>query len=246
MVASDFQYDQAYVNTGHGQPVILLNGLFGNAHIWKPAVNALKDNFRVIVPRLPLMDFPVEHLNVRLAAYSLHEFIEYHQLQNVILVGHAVGGQLALMYTYLFPANIRKLVLISSGGLMERASSDIEANNYVQFLSEIDQTPSLKEQDDTSFRETGFGAMEDITGISRQFRISAFLNKIDHPVLLVWGLQDPISPPESALHFNDLLCNSEIRFLDNCGHVPMVEKPAEFAEHLLNFIRPQHGKSWYA
>lgn len=230
-VSNSNLYTQAYVNTGDGQPVILLNGLFGNVHIWKPLVEALRNNFQVIIPRIPLTNFALDDTNVKQVAQYLHEFITHHQLQNVILVGHAVGGQLALMYTHLYPANIRKLVLVSSGGLMERTSSEVDTTHYIQsLLEEPEQRFYLKE----FANET---ATEEITQTSKQFRVSTFLNKIDHPVLLVWGLQDPISPPESALHFNDLLGNSEIKFIEDCGHVPMLEKPEEFTQHVLTFLK---------
>lgn len=250
-------YTQTYINTGQGQVVILLHGIFGNIHIWKPVVEALKNDFHVIVPRLPLTDLPLEDANVKHIAHVLHKFIEFHDLQNVTLVGHAVGGQLALMYTHLYPANVRKLVLVSSAGLMER-SPLLKAEVPIDFQSlqeEIEEAFYLKEFVSEKIVEEIYEVTRDesrqavigeIARSSRRFRVSTFLNKIDHPVLLIWGLYDPISPPESALHFNDLLSNSEVKFIEQCGHVPMLEKPEKFNTHLLEFLKPvQSGGSWY-
>lgn len=257
MTTSNFSdYTQTYINTGEGQVVILLHGIFGNVHIWKPVVEALKKDFKVIVPRIPLTDLPLEDANVKHIAHMLHKFIEHHQLQNVTLVGHAVGGQLALMYTHLYPANVRKLILVSSAGLMER-SPLLNADVPVDFQSlqeEVEQAFYLKEYVNDELveeiyeitrTESGQATIGEIARSSKRFRVSTFLNKIDHPVLLVWGLNDPISPPESALHFNDLLFNSEVKFIEQCGHVPMLEKSDEFNRHVLSFLKPQPGHTWH-
>lgn len=258
MAASNLsEYNQTYINTGEGQVVILLHGIFGNIHIWRPVVEALKNEFHVIVPRIPISDLPLEDANVKHIAQVLHKFIEYYQLQNVTLVGHAVGGQLALMYTHLYPANVRRLVLVSSAGLMERSPGlqDAVPVDFQALQEEIEEAFYLKEYLDDRIVEEIYEVTRDeskqavigeIARSSKRFRVSTFLNKIDHPVLLVWGLQDPISPPESALHFNDLLSNSEIKFIEECGHVPMLEKSEEFVKHLLAFLRPHVGSSWFS
>lgn len=253
-----FDYTQTYINTGQGRVVILLHGLFGNIHIWKPVVEKLKDDFKVIVPRLPLADLPLEDANVKHIAAVLHKFIEFHELQNVTLVGHAVGGQLALMYTHLYPSNVHKLVLVSSAGLMERSPAlnpevPIDFQSLQEeiegafFLKELVNEKLVEEIYEVTRDESRQAVIGEIARSSKRFRVSTFLNKIDHPVLLIWGLFDPISPPESALHFNDLLSNSEVKFIEECGHVPMLEKPERFNRHLLEFLKfaPREG-SWYS
>lgn len=218
-------------------------------------VEALKDSYRVIVPRIPLSDLPLEDANVKHIAHMLHGFIEHHQLQNIILVGHAVGGQLALMYTHLYPANVRKLVLVGSAGLMERTPLPDTAPLDLQLLQDEwehgyylkGHLPEKIAQEflEVASDESRQAALGEIARSSKRYQVSSFLNKIDHPVLLVWGLHDPVSPPESALHFNDLLSNSEIRFIEDCGHVPMLEKPQQFVAHLQAFLKPASGSSWY-
>ncbi|MFN8337024.1 MAG: alpha/beta hydrolase [Cyclobacteriaceae bacterium] len=256
MAVNSNSYYQTYINTGEGQVVILLHGIFGNVHIWKSVVEALRPSYRVVIPRIPLSDLPLEDANVKHIAHVLHEFVEHHELKNVILVGHAVGGQLALMYTHLYPSNVKKLVLVGSAGLMERAPLPGSEPLDLQILQDefehayyfkghlLDKVAEdlCEVADDTSKH----AAIEKIARSSRQYEVSTFLGKIDHPVLLVWGLHDPVSPPESALHFNDLLSNSEIRFIENCGHVPMVEKPDQFVTHLLSFLKPSSGSAWHS
>ncbi|MFM7428449.1 MAG: alpha/beta fold hydrolase [Flammeovirgaceae bacterium] len=72
--------------------------------------------------------------------------------------------------------------------------------------------------------------------------VSTFLSKLDLPVLLIWGLQDQVNPPDNALHFHDLLPNSTVKFIDQCGHLPMLEKPDCFVETIELFISKKRGR----
>jgi pimeloyl-ACP methyl ester carboxylesterase len=52
--------------------------------------------------------------------------------------------------------------------------------------------------------------------------------KMNLPTCLIWGKNDTITPPEVGTEFHELLPNSELHFLDMCGHAPMMERPTEF------------------
>lgn len=65
------------------------------------------------------------------------------------------------------------------------------------------------------------------------------LNRISIPVLLIWGKNDNVTPPFVAEEFKKLLPNSELHFIDHCGHAPMMEVPEEFNKILLNFLQRQ-------
>jgi pimeloyl-ACP methyl ester carboxylesterase len=62
------------------------------------------------------------------------------------------------------------------------------------------------------------------------------LHKIQIPVSLIWGRNDKITPPEVALEFNELLPDSELHWIDQCGHAPMMERPVEFNKLLTEFL----------
>jgi 2-hydroxy-6-oxonona-2,4-dienedioate hydrolase len=243
-------YNQSYLNIGHGPVVILLQGLFGNLGMWKSTIEALKDNFRVIVPRLPIFDLPIQHTNVKYLAKVLHEFIEWNELSNVTLVGHALGGQVALLYTAQHPANVRRIVLSASAGLLGKYPlADGPTSGF-------DDLEFVQEQVEAAFFEPGKTPVELVNDIfstvksipkritldtlsrsSHQSNVASLLNRLDHATLLIWGLDDKITPPEMALHFHDFLLNSEIRFIEKCGHVPMIEQPETFNRHVLEFLR---------
>jgi pimeloyl-ACP methyl ester carboxylesterase len=62
------------------------------------------------------------------------------------------------------------------------------------------------------------------------------LYKITIPVSLIWGRNDKITPPEVAVEFNELLPDSELHWIDKCGHAPMMEHPEEFNVLLKQFL----------
>ena len=66
---------------------------------------------------------------------------------------------------------------------------------------------------------------------------SELLRKITSPTLLVWGLNDTITPPSVAHEFNRLIKNSKIKFIDNCCHAPMMEHPKLFNKYIVDFLK---------
>ena len=63
------------------------------------------------------------------------------------------------------------------------------------------------------------------------------LSKITQPVCLIWGKQDNVTPPEVAVDMNKFLPNSELYWIDQCGHAAMMEKPDEFNEILYSWLK---------
>lgn len=251
-------YNQSYLDTGTGPVVVLLHGLFGNVDMWKPVIAELKKDYRVIVPRLPLFELPIEKTSVKWLVKVLHEFIEWNRLDNVILLGHALGGQVALTYTHQYPHRVNKLILSSSSGLIEKdpfINPHDEVNSYEYVHDKVECAFYHKEFVSDDLVDEIFATVQstskrltlgNIIRSSRHSGVASFLNKIDHPVLLVWGLNDKVNVPEQALHFHDLLPNSEVKFIDQCGHLPMVENAALFNKYLLQFLNePNPFKNWY-
>ena len=62
------------------------------------------------------------------------------------------------------------------------------------------------------------------------------LNQIKQPTLLIWGKNDIVTPPFVAEEFKKLIPNSQLHFIDKCGHAPMMEVPTEFNTILENFL----------
>mgnify|MGYP000703356712 FL=1 len=63
------------------------------------------------------------------------------------------------------------------------------------------------------------------------------LGQIKVPTLLIWGKNDNVTPPFVAEEFHKLIPNSELAFIDKCGHAPMMEVPNEFNDILEKFLK---------
>ena len=103
-----------YREFGVGQPAIILHGLFGQSDNWVTVVRRIADQFHVFVPDLrnhgqsphtPLHSFPA-------MADDLAEFIEEHQIENPVLIGHSMGGKVAMTYALENPGKVKKLAVI--------------------------------------------------------------------------------------------------------------------------------------
>lgn len=247
--AKTLVYDQWYVHEGKGQVVLLLHGLFGNLKMWSRTVEALKNNYRVIIPRLPLFDLPADRTNLLYLVDVLDSFISLHNLTDVVIVGHGMGGQLALLYTYTHPQNVSRLVISGSTGFMsDPYLTDSALTNELdyEFVEERVQAAffrsalvpkKLVEQVFSTVQSTPRRrSMEALIKSSDKSDMAILLNRIDHPVLILWGLEDKITPPEVALHFHDFLQNSVVHFIEQCGHVPMVERSETYNWHLVHFL----------
>lgn len=241
-------YSQAFIDTGDGPTVILLHGLFGKVSMWKRAVESLRKNFRVVVPRLPIFDLPADHVSIKNLSAHLHEFIEWHHLDDIYLVGHGIGGQLALMYASEHPRIVNKIVVSGAGlfqneELEEIIHSDVDVSEVVDervksaFYNSYLALPALvSEIQRTIGNESRRANIESLVKTSSEDSLESLLNKIDHRVMLLWGLEDKITPPGVTFHFHDFLSNSEIRFIEKCGHLPMIEEPEKFVKHLASFF----------
>lgn len=241
------EYNQTYIDKGQGEPIILLHGLFGNLSNWKSVIDHFSNDYRIIIPRLPIFDMPQHQANLERLSVVLDEFLDWHQLSNVTLVGNSLGGHLALLYALRKPQNVKRLILTGSSGLFENLMGNTfpRVKDYEFIRGKVSYTFFNKEVVTNELVDEVYDTVQSIPKTLRsielsrsaqQNNVSSSLHKIQQPTLLIWGLQDEITPPETALHFHDLLPFSELKFIDQCGHVPMMEQPQLFNQYMEKFL----------
>ncbi len=236
-----------YIEAGKGETLVLLHGLMGELSNWEPALDYFKANYHVIVPILPIYELPILTLGVKSLSKYLLRFLKFKKLNQVVLIGNSLGGHVGLVFTTAHQEYVKALVLTGSSGLYENAFGGSfprrESYDYVREKVEFtfyDPATATKELVDEVFKS--------INDRSRVIRILALaksairhnmskeLNRITIPVSLIWGRQDKITPPEVAVEFHELLPNSELNWVEECGHAPMMEKPEVFNEYLEKFL----------
>jgi pimeloyl-ACP methyl ester carboxylesterase len=236
-----------YVEAGKGETLVLLHGLMGELSNWEATIDYFKDRYHVIVPILPIYELPILTLGVKSLSKYVLKFLKFHKLNQVVLVGNSLGGHVGLAFTLAHQTYVKALVLTGSSGLYENAFGGSfprrESYDYIKekvAYTFYDPAVATKELVDEVFKS--------VNDRSRVIRILALaksairhnmskeIPKITIPVSLIWGKQDKVTPPDVATEFHQLLPNSELNWVDLCGHAPMMERPAEFNEYLDKFL----------
>jgi 2-hydroxy-6-oxonona-2,4-dienedioate hydrolase len=237
-----------YIEEGSGEPLVLLHGLFGALSNFRTLIDYFRQHNKVIVPILPLLDMDILHTSVGGLAKYVHKFIEARGYDQVHLLGNSLGGHVALIHTLKHPQRIKSLILTGSSGLFENGMGDSYPKRgdyeYIKKKTELtfyDPNTATKELVDEVYSITNnrLKAIKIIALAKSAIRnnLGEELNQIKQPTLLVWGQNDTITPPFVAQEFNKLIPNSELQFVDKCGHAPMMEVPDEFNAILHKFLK---------
>ena len=228
-----------YLDAGEGEPLILLHGLFGALSNFGPLFDHFTSKYRVLVPMLPLYTLPMLSTNVDNLAKFLDRFIQHTSFKHVNLIGNSLGGQVALVYCSRKPQMVRSLVLTGSSGLYENAFGGgfprredkdfIRKKVAVTFFDPKHATDELVEECYETINDKG--KLIRILSLAKsaiRHNMAAEIPKLRMPVLLIWGKQDIITPPEVAEEFHTLIPHSELHWIDECGHAAMMEHPETF------------------
>jgi 2-hydroxy-6-oxonona-2,4-dienedioate hydrolase len=237
-----------YIEEGVGEPLVLLHGLFGALSNFKDLVEHFRSQYKVIVPLLPLFELDILHTSVSGLAKHVNKFLETKDIKEAHLLGNSLGGHVALVHTLKHPERIKSLILTGSSGLFENGMGDTYPKRgdyeYIRKKTELtfyDPAMATKELVDEVFDITRnrLKVIKIIALAKSAIRnnLGEELATIKQPTLLVWGNNDTITPPFVAREFNKLIPNSELHFIDRCGHAPMMERPQEFNVLLDNFLK---------
>jgi len=236
-----------FIEEGNGEPLVLLHGLFGALSNFQELIEFFRHHYKVVVPMLPLFDLDLLHTSVGGLQKFLHKFMEARNYKGVHLLGNSLGGHVALLYVLKHPERIQSLILTGSSGLFENGMGDSYPKRgdyeYIKKKTQItfyDPKTATKELVDEVYEivNNRLKAIKIIALAKSAIRnnLGEELNQIKQPTLLIWGNNDTITPPFVAREFHKLIPNSELHFIDKCGHAPMMEVPAEFNQILHKFL----------
>jgi pimeloyl-ACP methyl ester carboxylesterase len=177
----------------------------------------------------------------------VHKFIEYQDYKNVHLLGNSLGGHVGILHVLKQPERIKSLILTGSSGLFENGMGDTYPKrgdyDYIKKKTELtfyDPKVASKELVDEVYEivNNRLKAIKIIALAKSAIRnnLGEDINQIKQPTLLIWGNNDAITPPFVGREFQRLIPNSELHFIDKCGHAPMMEVPEEFNRILHKFL----------
>ena len=241
-----------YVESGAGQPIIILHGLMGGLSNFSGVMNHFPGKkYHVIIPELPVYSLPILDTSVKSLSNYLYKFISFIKLSDIILLGNSLGGHVGLLFIKSYPKLVKGLVLTGSSGLYENNMGDGYPKRgdyeYIKKKSEavfFDPKIASKEIVDRVFE-----SVNDRNKLLRTLALAKSairhnmaneLPKIKTPTAIIWGKQDTVTPPNVAKEFHELLPNSNLYWIDKCGHAPMMEHPQKFNTILENWLEARN------
>jgi pimeloyl-ACP methyl ester carboxylesterase len=237
-----------FLDEGSGEPLVLLHGLFGALSNFDEVVSHFSPYYRVLIPVMPIYDMPMDKLGLDGLVTFVADLMTDLKIGQMNILGNSLGGHVGLIYTMRYPHKVKRLILTGSSGLFENSmgGSYPKRGNYdfirgrVQYTF-YDPTIATAELIDEVFEVTKSipkcMRMVALAKSAQRNNLAKDLPNVQQPTLLVWGLNDTITPPLVAHEFAHLLPNAELRFIDKCGHAPMMEHPEVFNQYVANFLQ---------
>ena len=247
-------------------PLLLLHGTSASLHTWDGWAAALAGKHRVI--RLDLPGFgltgPFPDGNYRMAHYTefLNALLDKLQVQQVVLAGNSLGGQIAWEMALAYPQRVTRLILVDAAGFPLQSTS-------VPIGFRLARIPALapvigkmlpRQMIESSVRNV-YGNPELVSPqlVDRYYQLTlregnrealvqrfsqhadpvlnqARISQISIPTLIIWGGRDGLIPPPHAEQFNVAIKDSQVVMFEDLGHVPQEENAAATASAVAKFL----------
>lgn len=242
----------SYIEVGEGNPIIILHGLMGGLSNFDGVTNFFSEKgYKVIIPELPVYTMSLLKTNVKSFAKYLKEFIDFLGLDNVILLGNSLGGHIGLYHTKLYSEKVKALVITGSSGLYESAmgSGYTKRSDYEVIkkkAQDVFYDPAIATKE---IVDEVYATVNDRNKLIKTLAIAKSairhnmakdLPKMNTPTCIIWGKNDKVTPPEVAEEFNELLPDSDLFWIDKCGHAAMMEHPDTFNQILFDWLQKRN------
>jgi pimeloyl-ACP methyl ester carboxylesterase len=249
---------------GQGPALVLLHGL-GSSHLtWQASIAALAERFTVYALDLPgfgYSDKPAGYASARQTAAFVDRWLSTLGLEQATLVGHSMGGAIAMWLAIEHPARVERLVLVNATEIGDSAAIfRLLAIPIVgQLLLETTTATTLRLlmadpyvqkhvlTPELAATYAGFywtpGARRALIEHSRAYDAdrAALLPRLDHldvPALIVWSDRDPYFPLAVGQELLARLPSARLEVISDAGHLPQEEQPARFGRIVLDWLAP--------
>ncbi|MEY8850177.1 alpha/beta fold hydrolase [Psychroserpens sp. XS_ASV72] len=242
----------SYIEVGEGTPIIVLHGLMGGLSNFDAVTSYFSQKgYKVLIPELPIYTMSLLKTNVKSFANYLHDFINFKGFDEVILLGNSLGGHIGLYHTKLFPSKVKALIITGSSGLYESAMGGgyTKRGDYEVIKKKAQEVFYDPEVATKEIVDEVYETVNDRNKLIKTLAIaksairhnmSKDLPKMKLPVCIIWGKNDTVTPPDVAEEFHSLLPDSDLFWIDKCGHAAMMEHPDEFNEILYTWLKTRH------
>lgn len=245
-------------------PILLIHGWGGTGSYWQETARSLAQTARVIVPDLPGTGrsqpvHPAQDMFDQVA--SLKHILEALDVDKVQVVGHSMGAAMALLLADLVPDRIERIVLTSMCFFMNKKQAEVYTTimNFIQlsmrfrfkwmadmpglthmmamrYFYRVPKDGADLRQGLLDYLQLDFDTAVACANNATDPRIETAGTQIKVPTLLIACRQDQVMPLENVNYSVERIPNCQLRWIDECGHLPMVEKPDEYMAILRDFL----------
>jgi pimeloyl-ACP methyl ester carboxylesterase len=252
-----------YRVAGSGPPVVLVHGMLNTSRHWRDVVERLEDRYTLIVPDLighgdsagPMGDY-----SLGAHAAGIRDLLSGLGIDRATIVGHSLGGGVAMQFFYQFPERVERLALVSSGGLGRDVSWPLRlaaAPGVEALVAALSSRPvlaalwlarrnanlraahrALSSLDTPAARRGFLWTLRSVIDLGGQ-KVCAndrLYLLADMPTLIVWGGRDHTIPIEHGREAHRLAPGSRFELLPDARHFPHLEDPAGLADALGRFV----------
>jgi pimeloyl-ACP methyl ester carboxylesterase len=237
----------AYDEIGMGKPIVFVHGACENSSFWNHQ-RMLSDRFKIITIDLPghgkSSPLPCE---IEIKKYSdiVSEFLAMTCPEKPILVGHSMGGAITLLNAIEHPSSLRGFVLVCSGaklgvlpsireGLRSRFEETVKAVVGPRQFSSKTNLETIRFVTNEILKCNNGIAAGDYEACN-SFDVRQKLQSIQIPVLIIAGEEDKMTPVTWSSYLKENIPRSKLVVMRDASHLPMLERPAEFNRHLIEF-----------
>lgn len=251
--------DIVYEDVGSGTPIIFIHGAPFNRSMWTPQVEALRD-LRAITFDLRgygESGMSVDDFTFDLFARDIGGLMDALSIESAVIVGLSMGGQIAMETWVQFPERVRALVLADTFAQLDApVRKQLRYDTAAQLLAKgmdryADETlskmisprsvankPDVAQHVLTMMRTTPpKGAAAALRARAERRDYVPVLGTISVPTLIVVGEDDEFTPVSDAEFMQELIPESQMVVITDCGHMPNLEQPEAFNQVFLGFLK---------
>ena len=239
----------AYARRGDGPTLVLLHGFPLDHHLWDEVAALLDDTFDVIIPDLrgfgnsTMIDVPHGMDDY---ASDVASLLDQLNIKKAAIVGHSMGGYVALAFARLYPDRVSGLGLVSSQVLSDaperkegryKSAADVEANG----IDSVVEAMTPKFTTDEKLQSYARSSMERqqpaayigaLRAMAERADSTPLLSSFHFPVVIIHGDADSLIPIDRAREVKAALPQANLVEIPGAGHMPMMEAKAKTAEAL--------------
>lgn len=247
-----------YTDEGQGLPLVFVHGFPLSRSTWQKQIDALRSSYRVIAPDLRgLGESQAGHGTTTMAQFAddLHGLLQQLKLKPVVLIGHSMGGYVALAFARQFPETLSGLVLVGTkagndtpeGAAGRRAmAKQVKAEGSKVVVNAMASKMLAASNQDQGMAEQvrGFmapskpeGVIGALLGMAERPDSTAMLASIAVPTLVITGAEDGIIPPTESEKLAKAIRGAQLKIIPHAGHLVAFEQPDEFNRVLKEWLK---------